>query len=72
MIVKKILGFSKSAYSRKYIDSLTNVQKNELYLEDSSNAICYDCVQDFFNDLNDMSSLSEKYYFYFIILVYSD
>lgn len=51
--MKKVLGFSVLKYDRSYLETLTDTQKNELYLEDCDNTICYDCVKDFFNELND-------------------
>lgn len=51
--MKKVLGFSVLKYDRSYLETLTDTQKNELYLEDCDNTICYDCVDDFFNELND-------------------
>ena len=39
--MKKVLGFSALVYDRSYLETLTDTQKNELYLKDCDNAICY-------------------------------
>lgn len=57
--MKKVLGFSVLKYDRSYLETLTDTQKNELYLENCDNTICYDCLDDFFNKLNDDNELND-------------
>lgn len=45
--MKKVLGFSALVYDRSYLETLTDTQKNELYLKDCDNAICYYCLEEF-------------------------
>ena len=48
----KVIGFPIEEFDRVILDDMTDVQLNEAFLE-NSNCISYDCVEDFFNDLND-------------------
>lgn len=57
--MKKVLGFSVLEYDRSYLETLTDTQKNKLYLEERDNAICYDCVEDFFKKLNEDNELND-------------
>ena len=64
--MKKVLGFRILKYDRIYLETLTDIQKNELYLKDCDNTICYDCVDDFFNELND-GNVNIDIYWLFIV-----
>lgn len=48
----KVIGFPVEEFDRTQLDIMTDVQLNEVFLEDSR-CIGYDCLEDFFNDLND-------------------
>lgn len=64
--MKKVLGFRILKYDRIYLETLTDTQKNELHLKDCDNTICYDCVDDFFNELND-GNVNIDIYWLFIV-----
>lgn len=64
--MKKVLGFRILEYDRIYLETLTDTQKNELHLKDCDNTICYDCVDDFFNELND-GNVNTDIYWLFIV-----
>ena len=64
--MKKVLGFSVLKYDRSYLETLTDTQKNELYLEDCNNTICYDCLDDFFNELNDDCVDTDGYWLFVV------
>lgn len=63
-----VIGFSKAYYSLEELQKLTQRQLFKIYLADSNGTYSYDCLMDFFNDLN-MSSekgnhLTSDYYFF--------
>lgn len=66
--MKKVLGFSALVYDRSYLETLTDIQKNELYLKDCDNAICYYWVEEFFHELNDDCVDTEGYWFFVVDL----
>ena len=66
--MKKVLGFSALVYDRSYLETLTDTQKNELYLKDCDNAICYYCIDEFFHELNDDCVDTEGYWFFVVDL----
>lgn len=47
-----IVGFDVYTYGKSFLDGLTDRQKHEIALVDCD-AVIYDCVEDFFNTLND-------------------
>lgn len=49
---KKIYGFPKIKYDKRYVETLTDRQKQEYALEDED-IIIYDDVDSFLTDLND-------------------
>lgn len=51
-------------YDRSYLETLTDTQKNELYLKDCDNAICYYCIEEFLDELNDDCVDTEGYWFF--------
>lgn len=50
---KIVVGFSKACFTAEEINKLTNRQKLEHYLELSDGTCSYDCLDDFFKDLNE-------------------
>lgn len=48
----KILGFSIEKYDRDYLDKLTDVQLNEIALNDNEDTFIYDDVRSFTDCLN--------------------
>ena len=62
--MKKVLGFSVLVYDRSYLETLTDTQKNELYLKDCDNAICYYWIEEFLDELNDDCVDTEGYWFF--------
>lgn len=68
--MKKVLGFSALVYDRSYLETLTDTQKNELYLKDcdSDNAICYYWIDEFFYELNNDCVDTEGYWFFVVDL----
>ena len=51
-------------YDRSYLETLTDTQKNELYLKDCDNAICYYFIEEFLDELNDDCVDTEGYWFF--------
>ena len=47
----KVIGIPIEDFDRSQLDDMTDVQLNELFLE-NSNCISYDYIGDFFDDLN--------------------
>ena len=66
--MKKVLGFSALVYDRSYLETLTDTQKNELYLKDVYNTICYRCIGEFFYELNNDCVDTEGYWFFAVDL----
>ena len=51
-------------HDRSYLETLTDTQKNELYLKDCDNAICYYFIEEFLDELNDDCVDTEGYWFF--------
>lgn len=61
-----VIGFSKASYSYEELRNLTQRQLYELFLADCDGTYSYDCLADFFYDLNEDSdnenSMMKTYY----------
>lgn len=60
-----VVGFSVFDFQKDYLNTLSDREKHEHYLE-SSSAISYDNVKDFFYELNDDLVDTENYFWYLI------
>lgn len=63
---QKVLGFSVEEYNKKQLSYMSDRNKFETYLEDQDNVVCYDCVEDFFNELNDDMVDTENNFWYVV------
>ena len=59
----RVVGFQKSKYNKKFLDSITPCEKEDYAMRDD-NSIIYDDAYEFFEDLNDMFVNTEDYFWY--------
>lgn len=62
----KVVGFSVYAYQKNDLNRMSDHEKYEAFLSDDENCASYDCIDDWFNDLND-DMIDTEGMFWFIV-----
>lgn len=53
----KVLGFPIILYDRSQLDIMSDNELYDTYIKFGENIICYNCIEDFFDSLNDNNNI---------------